>query len=309
MDAIFNDRSEDSRDMSLSARDQYEREVSWIEAESLSPEEEKKYFDRLLHARRDPSNCWLQSLAKDARERLTEHYQPLIRRMVFRYDCSLRGVDFLDLVQEANIALLRAFETYDFDFQRPFQGWAIGCIRMALRRFCSDENGFVHLHCEIQQAIRAVDKAEDCFLQMFGRSPSHDELACKLSISSSRLYELLHYRVLQDFSSIEAIGECYEAPEDYCTFAAMYQSFSEEEIACSNAAAVRVEQALAQLLPRPREVICLRYGLCGESSHTEKEVGVLLGTKDGYVNDAAVRAKKRLRVLLAPLFEEVQVAV
>ena len=101
MDAIFNDRYQDSRDMSLLARDQYEREVSWIETESLSPEEEKKYLDCLLHARRDPSNALLQDLGKDARSRLTEHYQPVIRGVVLKYVRWFRdhAVDFLDLVQ------------------------------------------------------------------------------------------------------------------------------------------------------------------------------------------------------------------
>lgn len=305
MNEILNDRYQDSRDMSLSARDQYEREVSWLATKQLSPEEEKKYLDRIRRFRLDPSNKWLQSLAKDARERLAEHYQPLIRRVVASYARSFPCMDFLDLVQEANLALLRAIETYDFDFERPFQAWMFGCVRMTLDRLYQKGKGFGN--SSVYKGISDIANVEQRYFQL-GRSPSSSDLACELGLPLSRIFELLHYRALQEFSSIEAMSERYEMPEDCHDFAALYPQFSEEEIARSDATTACVDFALSQFSGRRREVLQLRYGLCGDAPHTGKEIGALLRMKDRNVESTVYQAKKRLQALLTPLYERQEVS-
>ena len=309
MSDVVNDRYEDSCNMSLSARDQYEREISWIETEPLEPSEEKKYLDRLLRARLNPSNGWLKTLAKDARERLTEHYQPLVRGLVLGCSRPFRGVDFLDLVQEANISLLRAFDTFPSDFERPFKAWVVGCIRVGLRKFYWEENSFVRLGYDIQENILDIAKVLQRYSLELGRSPDASELAFELGLSLSRIYELLHYRHLQSIGSVEVICEQYEVPEDHHSFQEMYQQFSEDEIARSDVLAARVEQAVAQLSRRRCEVARLHYGLCGEAPHTNQEICALLNIVDSTTKSTLSAAKKQLQVMLAPLYEEKQVVV
>ncbi len=308
MNEILNDHYEDSCGMSLLARDQYEREVAWFEVEPLSSEEEKKYLDRIWRARLDPSNGWRTRLAKDARERLTEHYQPLLRRIVAGYARLFRGVDFLDLVQEANIALLQAFDTWSSDEHGTFVGWMIGCVRVSLKSLYRFKGG-VRFDRRVREGFIGIAQVEQRYLEVFGRSPTSRELSFELGLSLSRVYELLHYRCLWSFESVEVICGRYEVPEDYCCFQEMYHSFSDEEVARSDATSLRVEQALSRLSLRRCEVLRLRYGLCGESSHTEEEVGDLLGIKVNTVNATASAGRKGLRVVLAPLYEGEEVAV
>lgn len=301
---IMNDRYQDSRDMSLSARDQYECQVSWAEAEPLSSEEEKKYLGRILRARQDPSNRWLQSLAKDAREHLTEHYQPLVRRLALGYGRFLRGMDFLDLVQEANISLLRAFDTCPFDdLKGSFESWAYASIRMELRKHYQEKNGFVHLNYKIQKGIADIEVVKQRYLQEFGRSPSSDELARELGFSLSRIYELLHYRCLRSPVSTQAICERVDIPEDCHDFQEMYHQFSEVEIVRSDVLALRVEQALSKLPSKHQKVMQFYYGLCGEPCCTPDEVSDFLGMEYRKVVGAAGYGKSLLRTLLAPLYE------
>src|SRR5437763_336338 len=144
MSEILNDRYEENRDVSLSAFDQYLCVVRWAEAQPLSDEEQYKYFQRLVRARRDPANGWLASLAKDACDVLVEKYQPIVYCLVRWYARCCRGMEILDLVQEANIGLLRGLRTFDLDFDlSSFRAWLVGCARMSLRKVYWDQCGFV----------------------------------------------------------------------------------------------------------------------------------------------------------------------
>lgn len=305
MSEIVNDRYEDSCGMSLLARDQYEREVSWFETEPLSPSEEQKYLERIWRARRDPSNAHLKMLAKDARVCLTQHYQPLVRAVVRGYGRC--GVDFLDLVQEANIGLLRAFDTCPLEScpDKTFRDWAVGCIRVSLKEFSWSKHDFVRLCPRVRKGISDIGLIERRYCLEVGRSPLPSELSAELGLSLDRVYELLHYRHLQGFLSIDAIS--LETSEDCCDFVALYQQVSDAEMARSEMKTEHIERALSQLSSRQREVIRLRYGLSAEGCHTSDEIGVLLGLERSTVNDTAYFGRKRLRKLLVPLYEEEQV--
>jgi RNA polymerase sigma factor (sigma-70 family) len=323
MSEVLNDRYEESRDVSLLACDQYEREVAWFEAEPLSGEDERKYWDRIFRARNAPLNGWFVDLAKDARERLAEHYQPLVCNLMRGFarsfppadwkanlsTTSFRDMEFLDLVQEANIALIRAFDTCPSDLSGPFKAWVIGCVRRTLRDL-SYKTGFGHLeNGRVRKGIADIVAVSQRYWSDYGRFPSPSELSSLLGLSLSRVYELLYYRRLGGVESIEAICERYEEPSDYHDFASLYDQWTEDEVACSEVQARCIEQAVVQLSPLRRKVMCLRYGLCGEDPHMGREVCGLLGIKKSNEQDAVNHARKQLRVLLAPLYEEEQVVV
>src|SRR5437879_2985614 len=103
-------------DASLTARDQYVREVRWMER--LTREEEECWVQRLVRARAERDkphpNQWVLSLAYHARESLMECYQALVLSIARRYVARCRSLDLLDLVQEANIGLLRLLDEGEF---------------------------------------------------------------------------------------------------------------------------------------------------------------------------------------------------
>lgn len=299
MNDILNDRYEGNRSLSLAACDQYEREVRWVE--SLSFEDEKKFLDRLLRARRDPSNARLRMLAKDARERLAEHYQPFVHRIAVGYSRRLPGMDFLDIVQEANIALLQAFDTFPFDLRKTFEDWASSCICIRLRGLFQGGRHFFRLSPRILKGISDITRLEQRYAEEFGRPPRLEELVDALGLSLSRVCELLAYRRLQSVDSVEALCGRLEVSEDYFSFQEVYRSASEGELTRSEKLAVRIEEMLSKLPSRSQQVVKLRYGLCGEPSCMPEEIATCLGLDHRKVNDALTYARVRLRVLFAPL--------
>jgi RNA polymerase primary sigma factor len=175
--------------------------------------------------------------------------------------------------------------------------------------YCHEKSGFIRLNTEIDQRIADIEALQRRYLEEFGRCPCPSEIANELGLALSRVYELLHYRLLRCPLSIECICETSDVSEDRFVFQEMYSQFSETEIVRSAALAVLIEQAVSKLPPRMQEVIRLYYGLGRESSCTPEEVSNLLGTKRTNVISNAVHGRKRLRVLLAPVVLEKQVAV
>jgi RNA polymerase primary sigma factor len=217
-------------------------------------------------------------------------------------------MDLLDLAQEANIALLQAFDLFPFD--GVFRAWFLTHMRFHLKKVIWNGGGdLVRLHWKLREAIFGIAEVEQRYLQKFDRSPSSSELSLDLGLSLSRVYELLHYRELLSMRSIEAFCASYEEPEDHHDFSALYQQLSEDEVAFSDVRTRWIDQAIAQLSPRRQEVMRLRYGLAGEGSHTADEVGERLGIERRKVHSTVNHAKERLRVSLASLCEKYEAVV
>src|SRR6266516_5142017 len=133
-----NDRYEEGVRVSLLAHDQYVRELAWME--ELTEEEELQCLQRVRRGRLERGqpvpNQWVLSLAKHARDRLIEGYQPMVFRLAQRVRRRLQSsIESLDLVNEGNICLMRVLDELDILNDGAFRALAIEYSRGAL--FCA----------------------------------------------------------------------------------------------------------------------------------------------------------------------------
>ncbi len=311
MSKIFNDRYEDSCEVSLSAHDQYMREVSWVER--MRPEEEEWLLQCVLDGKVEQSKeCPDQAmldLASSATSRLVEAYQLLViflaKRWVFR--CSARrmsGMDFLDLVQEANIGLLQAIR--DCDHSRGydrFSGFVSRCINNAVVRAIYDRGYVVRLPKDVHEVVQKARRAEWVLLCELGREPTRVEIAVELKMSEAKLVEWLDLSERGPVASLHALLDEDEDLIDCLGLTGLYESSSCDEQRSVVVGEV-VRQALDQSLSlRQRQVMELRYGLASETSrvHSQSEVAALVGSPYQSVQRWERQAKGVLCVVLAPV--------
>lgn len=301
-----NGRYEESRNISLMARDQYLREVAWVSAiEPLEAEEEGRLLRRLLRARCEPGNAHLQMVAKHARDRLVEGYQHVVVALARRACCVFRGVELLDLVGEGNIGLLNAVDQYSEAFHSPFAVLVWVCIRQALWQARYGSEQWSHVPEQIRRAISKVRGARAEWRQVHNEDLSSADLASRLGVSEALVEEALCVETFQRMESLQKlVREGDEDSSELGDFLCMPDCpVSGEDERHAQLRAV-FDQALEQELTVCQgEVIRLLYGFDeGEGlCRSRGVVADLLGVTPQYVGMVERDALRRLHEGLEPI--------
>jgi RNA polymerase sigma factor (sigma-70 family) len=201
-----------------------------------------------------------------------------------------RGVPVEDLIQEGALGLHRAAEKFDPDRGFRFATYATWWIRQAMIRALMTDGRIIRLRGDLFARIGRVRETEQKLGVDLGRSPSSDELAHALSITSSELGELLraaHQTVSLDLPLDEDGNTVGDVIAD--------QGMSPIEHVERQALGVEVRQALAGLLPAEREVVTLRYGFDHAHPLTTAEVAQRLGISRPRVARLEASALARMR--------------
>ncbi len=298
---------EESRDVSLLAIDQYMRGLRW--SERLTAEEEARMIERVERGKRERMNerpnQWVMSLAKHARERLIEGYQPYVVTIARKLAARCRGMEVLDLIQEGNIALMGAIEAHD-----PRKGYPLrvlvgvhvrGEMIQALHRI----NGGVRINWRVSTHVREVGRVQQELRLALGYEPSYPEIASRLGWKLERLVEVMEWGWCERMQSLQGIlGE--EEEEDYRGFVSLFQGSLAAEESRSRELEEAVRQAIDTVLTdRQREVVSARYGF-GEGIAQEgtcQQLAAQFGVCPSGVQRLDATARKRLRTVLAPVVE------
>ncbi len=314
MSEVLNDRYEDDRSISLLAEDQYWREVHW--SDCLSLEEELKLLGRLARARREPGNAWLAQLAKHARDRLVEGYQPLVLSIAQRYARWLHILEFLDLVQEANIGLLRAIDESEKVLGGSLKGFAIVHIKGAIANACFESDAAFRIPSGIRVQLIKMQKVMRELSRESDGEPSVSEIAKRMGVSEWDAHELRTFRTRQHAESIQGMLR-EDENEDRHNFVSLFQTSVASENERQRIVQDRVQTALDGLTPYQREAVRLRYGFDGglplRTTHLYED-GIRLCSSCSIANELGIsydaaksrvtEGNKRLRRLLASLYEE-----
>lgn len=244
----------------------------------LSAEEEIKLAERMKNG--DDA----------AKNRLIEANLRLVVSIAKKY--VRRGMQFLDLIQEGNMGLIKAVEKFDYTKGFKFSTYATWWVRQAITRAIADQARTIRIPVHMVETITRVKKAQSQLLHENGCEPNEEEIAEHLHMSVEKVREII--RIAQDPVSLETpIGE--EEDSHLGDFIPDEDAPAPADEACTSMLKQMLGEVLDTLSDREKRVIILRYGLIDGRQRTLEEVGQEFQVTRERIRQIETKALRKLR--------------